>query len=108
MRATASTGPGTAHSGAGQPETIRFPVSGMTCTSCVSRITRALKRLDGVERVRVDLRDETVTIRRDPSRTPAGVVAAAIVEAGYEPDLSSAALVTETEPPGILGRWLRR
>ena len=56
--------PGAGNPGTGSFETIRFPVTGMTCGSCVNRITRALKRLDGVDRVRVDLGRETVTVRR--------------------------------------------
>ncbi len=32
-------------------ETIRFPVRGMTCGSCVNRIMRAVQKLDGVKKV---------------------------------------------------------
>ncbi len=33
-------------------ETICVPVSGMTCSSCVNRITRSVKKVVGVESVR--------------------------------------------------------
>ena len=29
-------------------ETVSFPVEGMTCASCVNRITRFLNKVDGV------------------------------------------------------------
>ena len=108
MNPTSRAGAGPSQSGAGQPQTIRFPVAGMTCGSCVVRITRALKGLDGIERIKVDLRDETVTVRRDPGRASDDVVAAAIADAGYEPDLAAAQIVAENVRRGIFERWLRR
>jgi copper ion binding protein len=90
-------------------ETLRFPVRGMTCSSCVSRIVRHLGRLDGVEKVSVDLRAETATVRRDAARVPEDAIARAIAEAGYEADLAAAVIVVpETPRGGILGRLLRR
>jgi len=29
-------------------ELVRFPIEGMTCTSCVGHITKAVRRIDGV------------------------------------------------------------
>ena len=108
MNPTSKADAGPSQSGAGHSETIRFPIHGMTCGSCVVRITRALKGLDGIERIKVDLRDETVMVRRDPSRASDDVVAAAIVEAGYEPDLAAAQSVAENARRRIFERWLRR
>jgi copper chaperone CopZ len=86
-------------------ETIRFPVAGMTCVSCINRITRSLRRLDGVERIKVDLGRETVTLRRDRRRVSDEALAAAVAEAGYEADLGAAAVVDESVQHG---RGLRR
>lgn len=86
-------------------ETIRFPVAGMTCASCINRITRSLRRLDGVERIKVDLGRESVTLRRDPDLVSNAALAAAVAEAGYEADLAAAAVVDETvEQRGWLAR----
>ncbi len=77
-------------------ETVRFPVRGMTCGSCVSHIVRAAGRLDGVTRVSVDLRRETATVRREPALVSNAALAAAIGAAGYQADLDSAVVL----PPG--------
>ena len=86
-------------------ETIRFPVAGMTCASCVNRITRSLRRLDSVERIRVDLGRETVTLRRDRDRASDAALAAAVAQAGYEADLGAAAVVVDAVEQR---RWLAR
>lgn len=89
-------------------EAIRFPVAGMTCTACVNRITRAVRRLDGVSKVDVDLRHETATVRREPALVTNEALAAAVKEAGYEADLSAAVIVPMAETRGLLGRLLSR
>ncbi|MBI3750699.1 MAG: heavy-metal-associated domain-containing protein [Chloroflexi bacterium] len=95
---------------AGHPSlvSIRFPVAGMTCAACVGTITRALRRLDGVDGVRVDLRGETVTVRRVASSVPEAAIAAAIADAGYTADLAAAVTVAETALDGPLLGALRR
>ena len=90
------------------PQTIRFPVTGMVCGSCVSRITRALRSVEGVDRVRVDLGRETVTVRRDPRSASDARLAIAIAEAGYEAHLEAAQPTDPAEALGRLARLLRR
>ena len=109
MNASPSLGAGISRPGAESLETIRIPVQGMVCGSCVVHITRAVKPLPGVERVKVDLRAEIVTIRRDPAVAPDAVLAAAIEQAGYQPDLAAVQQVADGEGPrGFFERWLRR
>jgi Cu+-exporting ATPase len=43
--------------------TLRVPIEGMTCASCVGRVERALKRLPGVEDASVNLATETAELR---------------------------------------------
>ena len=62
-------------------ERVRLPVAGMTCTSCVARITRAVRRLDGVHAVRVDLATDAVIVTYDPARVSLDTIAAAVVDA---------------------------
>ena len=89
-------------------ETIRFPVAGMTCGSCVNRITRAIRRLDGVTKVHVDLRRETATVRREPALVSNAALAAAVVDAGYEADLDRVEILPVEEQPGLIARLFGR
>lgn len=94
--------------GATRTERITFPVAGMTCTSCVGLIGRAVRRVDGVRGVRVDLRTETVTVRREPARAPDAMLAAAVSAAGYTPDLGAAIVVADDGERTFIDRLLRR
>ena len=89
-------------------ETLRFPVSGMICGSCVNRVTRALRKLDGVTKVSVDLRSETATVRREPALVANAALAAAVGRAGYRADLDAAAIVPSLEEGGLGSRLLGR
>lgn len=89
-------------------ETVRFPVSGMTCGSCVNRITRAVRKLDGVTKVNVDLRTETATVRREPALVSNAALADAVSEAGYEAGIASAVIIPTVESRGLLGRLFGR
>ena len=76
----------------------------MTCGSCVNRIIRAVRRIDGVTRVRVDLGTETATVRREPALVSNAALAAAIARVGYVADVDAAVAV----PPGADRTWLDR
>lgn len=90
-------------------ETIQFPVLGMTCSSCASRITRSLRKLDGVERVEVDLRRETATVRRDVGLVSNTALANAVATAGYEANIEAAVAVPPSvDRPGIAARLFAR
>jgi Cu+-exporting ATPase len=80
----------------------------MTCGSCVNRITRAVRKLEGVTRVDVDLRRETATVRREPALVSNASLAAAVAGAGYEADLTVAVVVPPGSERGILARLLGR
>jgi copper chaperone CopZ len=89
-------------------DAVRFPVAGMTCGSCAVRIMTAVRRLDGITRVDVDLRRETATVRRDPALVSNAALAAAVAEAGYAADLAAAVAVPIAETRGLLERLLGR
>jgi Cu+-exporting ATPase len=83
---------------------VRFPIEGMTCTSCASRITRAVRKLDGVESVKVDLGSDSGDVAFDPARTSLVAIAAAVRQAGYEAQIEHAEPFTPSEPRSLLGR----
>ncbi len=89
-------------------ETVRFPVRGMTCGSCVNRIMRAVGKVPGVAKVSVDLRHETATVRREPALVSNAALAAAIAAAGYEADLDLAEVLPPGSDRGFLERLLGR
>ncbi len=64
-------------------EIVSFPVEGMTCASCVNRITRYLGKVEGVEEANVNLASETATVRFDPARVDIAALAEAVDAAGY-------------------------
>jgi Cu+-exporting ATPase len=64
-------------------EIVSFPVEGMTCASCVNRITRFLEKVEGVDGANVNLATESATVRFDPARVAIGDLVAAVDAAGY-------------------------
>jgi Cu+-exporting ATPase len=85
-------------------ELVRIPIEGMTCTSCVSRITRALRKVDGVESVKVDLGSDSAIVGFDGGRTSLEVIADAIRAAGYEARAEAAEPFTPAVHRGLLSR----
>jgi Cu+-exporting ATPase len=68
----------------------RIPIEGMTCSSCVSRITRALRKIDGVESVKVDLGSDSAIVGFDGGRTSLEIIGGAIRAAGYQARVETA------------------
>ena len=62
---------------------IEFTVNDMTCSHCVSTITRAVKDVDTAGRCEIDLATKRVRIE---SEHPADDFRTAIAEAGYTPE----------------------
>lgn len=85
-------------------ELVRIPIEGMTCTSCVSRIARALRKLDGVESVKVDLGSDSAIVGFDGGRTSIEVIGRAIQAAGYEAQVQAAEPFTPAAHRGLRSR----
>jgi Cu+-exporting ATPase len=62
---------------------VSFPVTGMTCASCVRRIEKALSRVDGVQEASVNLATEKARVVLDPTVATFDNLAAAVSRAGY-------------------------
>ncbi|MFG2042446.1 heavy metal translocating P-type ATPase [Dactylosporangium sp. NPDC048998] len=58
-------------------------IGGMTCASCVGRVEKALRKVDGVDAAEVNLATETAAITFDPARVTIETLTAAVGRAGY-------------------------
>ena len=58
-------------------------IGGMTCASCASHVTQALRDVEGVEDASVNLATERASVFHD-SELPASALVAAVESAGYE------------------------
>ncbi|WP_447774987.1 heavy-metal-associated domain-containing protein [Variovorax boronicumulans] len=63
-----------------------FEIQSMTCGSCAGRITRAIKDLDPLARLEVDVKQRTVRIDTTEDRPS---LVAVLTEAGYPPSPSA-------------------
>ena len=70
-------------------EKISLPVEGMTCASCVARVEKSIKKIDGVEDVAVNLASEKATLSIDNSKVNIEEIKKVVEDAGYKVDLSS-------------------
>ncbi|HTR98558.1 MAG TPA: cation transporter, partial [Bacteroidota bacterium] len=80
--------------------TVTLPVEGMTCASCVLRVEKALKKVDGVALATVNLATEQTTVTFDPVRVTVDSLRAAVADAGYKlgnPIAENAAEETEQQ-----------
>jgi Cu+-exporting ATPase len=66
-----------------------FPVGGMSCASCVSRVEKALRDVPGVVSANVNLASEKVTVEYTGDTNPAEIHRA-VADAGYVPGEESA------------------
>lgn len=66
---------------------LEFNVSGeqkIHCASCEERITRALKRVPGIQSVQANAKSQSISVSIDPSRVTAEIVQTKLGEIGYE------------------------
>jgi copper chaperone CopZ len=60
-----------------------LPIQGMNCSGCVANVERAIRKLAGVTRVNVDLRNNRAVIEYDPGQVGKPDFEAAVERAGY-------------------------
>jgi Cu+-exporting ATPase len=74
---------------------LTFPVVGMSCAACATRIQRKLGKSEGVEDALVNYGTERATVVFDPARTDAAQLVEAIRDAGYDARLEELSLRIE-------------
>ena len=79
-------------------EPASFDIAGMTCASCVARVEKALRAVDGVEAASVNLATERATVQ---GAVPPEVLVAAIRKAGYEAAPTAAGRSAAAPAPAV-------
>lgn len=65
-------------------ETLVLKIGGMTCNHCKMKVEKALRTMDGVENVQVDLTTGQATVSFDAAKLRAEDLRTVVSEAGYE------------------------
>lgn len=65
-------------------ETLVLKIGGMTCNHCKMKVEKALRTMDGVENVQVDLNTGQATVSFDSAKLRAEDLRTVVSEAGYE------------------------
>jgi copper chaperone CopZ len=78
-------------------KTVELQVQGMSCGSCVKRVTQALRALNGVSEVAVDLQSGRVKVSGE---SDCNVLLAALQDAGYRAQASAADVQSERKTSG--------
>lgn len=65
-------------------EMVRLPISGMTCTACITHVSNALSKVPGILEVTVNIATERATIRLGKKTTYVHDLVNAVHQAGYE------------------------
>lgn len=76
-------------------ESLTLGVGGMSCASCVGRVERAIRALEGVLEVSVNLATETATVSYLPASVSRERIAQAVGAAGYEARLDAPAVADD-------------
>ena len=77
--------------------TIDLTVEGMSCGSCVKRVTQALQSLPGVEGVKVDLSSGQVQVSGELPQE-AGPLVEVLASVGYAARLATGSVISTVAP----------
>ena len=77
-------------------------IEGMTCASCVQRVERGIRKVEGVTQVSVNLASEKASVEGD---VPLAALVQAIEQVGYQVPIHSVALaISEMTCASCVGR----
>ncbi|MGA3243466.1 MAG: heavy metal-associated domain-containing protein [Bacteroidota bacterium] len=65
-------------------DTTMINVPTIVCNSCISTITKALKKVDGVKSTKIDLKMKIATVTYASTKTSLSKIEKAIAKAGYD------------------------
>ena len=64
-------------------KTMKFEITGMTCSACAQHVEKAVNKLDGIKTANVNLLTNRLTVEADPSVIGAEDIIAAVEKSGY-------------------------
>ncbi|PIW70329.1 MAG: copper-translocating P-type ATPase [Ignavibacteriales bacterium CG12_big_fil_rev_8_21_14_0_65_30_8] len=82
-------------------KTISAPIIGMTCASCVARVEKSLKKIEGIENVNVNFASEKATFQINDNKVKYDQIISTIKDAGYEIDLKKDEVNNQSEKEKI-------
>ena len=65
-------------------DNIILKINGMKCTGCSQRVEKALKNIDGIENVKVDLESKEACIEYNKNTISKREICEAITDLGFE------------------------
>lgn len=74
----------------------KLNVTGMTCSACAARVDKAVRALDGISDVSVNVLTNSLTTEFDPDRVTTEQIIDAVTAAGYGASLPDAAPPNQT------------
>lgn len=63
---------------------VTIPIGGMSCAACAQRVEKAIRKLEGVAAVTVNIATEKAAVSYDPGKVRLSVIREAIEKAGYK------------------------
>ncbi len=64
-------------------EKVKFDIQGMTCSSCQAHVERAIKKLEGVQNVNVNLLSNNMTLEYNKEVLDTDKIIKTVIDAGY-------------------------
>lgn len=80
-----------------KPETVKLAISGMSCNSCVTKVDKALRDVEGVKDVKVDLKSESAEVVLASASVKSDALVKAVVKAGFKAQVGKKIAATKEE-----------
>ena len=64
--------------------TVTIPIGGMTCAACAQRVEKAIAKLEGINKVSVNLATEKATVEYDSQKIRLSAIKQCIEKTGYK------------------------
>lgn len=78
-------------------ESVKLSLTGLHCENCVAKVDKALRGVEGVKDVKVDLKSKTAEVTLASASVKTETLVKAVSDAGYNAEPASAASSTSKE-----------